>query len=191
MKDVLRKELKQKRAKLTNKEQLSDVIAESFLSTDLYKNSDVILLYYSVGSEVATHKIFSAALKDEKRIAFPVCLNKDGAMEFHYICDHTDLEEAMYGIKAPKSGCMRFENCQNALCIVPGLAFDNKGYRIGYGKGYYDRFLETFDGISVGLCFEAMLKDALPINIFDETVDYLITDKKIYKFNDKEDLKNG
>ena len=191
MKADLRRELKQKRARLENKDNLSDLISESFLATDLYKNADVILLYYSVGSEVATHKIFSTALDDKKRVAFPVCLDKEGVMEFYYVSDPADLEEAMYGIKAPKSACVRFENCRNAICLVPGLAFDNKGYRIGYGKGYYDRFLEGFEGISVGLCFEAMLEDALPTDKFDKAVNYLISDKKIYKLYDKADLKNG
>jgi len=184
MKSVKRKELRQKRALLENRDYLSDLITDIFLSTKLYKKAEVLLLYYSVGSEVSTEKIFLKALADNKRVAFPVCFDKNGVMNFYYVNDITDLEDGMYGIRAPKGGCEKFINRVNSLCIVPGLAFDKKGYRLGYGKGYYDRFLETFNGISIGLCFDEMLEDALPTDNFDKKADYLITDKKIYKFTD-------
>ena len=184
MKRLKRKELRRKRELIQNREQLSSLIADTFLSTDLYKNARVLLLYFSVGSEVSTHKIFSKALVDSKRVAFPVCLDEDGVMEFYYVNDITDLEEGMYGIRAPKGGCEKFDDCKNSVCIVPGIAFDKKGYRLGYGKGYYDRFLEHFDGISVGLCFNEMLEEDLPADSFDKRADYIITDKQIYNITD-------
>lgn len=184
MKNARRKELRQKRALLENKEYLSSLIADTFLSTDLYKKAEVLLLYCSVGSEVSTDKIFSKALNDNKRVAFPLCLDNNGVMDFYYVNDISDLEEGMYGIKAPKSACEKYTKRENTLCIVPGLSFDKRGYRLGYGKGYYDRFLEKFNGISIGLCFDAMLEDALPTDKFDKKADYLVTDKKIYKFTD-------
>ena len=182
MKVILRKELRNKRAALENRGLLSEKIAKEFLSTDLYKNSEVILLYYSTGSEVGTQRIFYKALKDKKKTAFPVCLDTNGEMEFYYVSDAAQLRQGMYGIMAPKCDCKEFTNCDNAVCIVPGLSFDKRGYRLGYGKGYYDRFLEKFNGVSIGLCFDAMLEESLPIDKFDKKVDYLITDKKIYKF---------
>ncbi len=184
MKNTIRKELRQKRALLENREYLSSLIADTFLSTDLYQKAEILLLYCSVSSEVSTEKIFSKALNDNKKVAFPLCLDNNGVMEFYYVNDIADLEEGMYGIKAPKRSCEKYTNSENTLCIVPGLAFDKKGYRLGYGKGYYDRFLENFNGISAGLCFEAMLEEILPTDKFDKKTDYLITDKKIYKFTD-------
>ena len=182
MKAIKRKELKQLRNSLENKKLLSNLIEKSFVESDFYKNSEVLLLYYSVGSEVATDGIFRKALIDKKRVAFPVCVDTNGNMQFYYINDESDLEEGMYGIKAPKNHCKKFTCAENALCIVPGLSFDKKGYRLGYGKGYYDRFLGSFEGISVGLSFECLVCDALPTDEHDKKVDCLITDKRIYKF---------
>ncbi len=191
MKRALRRELKKKRAELDNRALLSERITDAFLATDLYKNAEAVLLYYSTDDEVSTRKIFLHALASKKRVAFPVCLDGDGVMEFCYVNSAEDLRDDMYGIRAPKSCCEKFVNRDKAICIVPGIAFDKKGYRLGYGKGYYDRFLEKFKGISIGFCFENMLEYNLPTDEYDKKVDYLITDKTIYNFNDKEDLKYG
>ena len=182
MKKAKRKELKALRDSLENKDKLSALINERFLSSDLYKNAQTLLLYYSVGSEVSTREIYLKALDDDKKVAFPVCVSDDGLMEFFYVKDDSDLAEGMYGIKAPREASEKFTKAENALCIVPALSFDKKGYRLGYGKGYYDRFLEGFEGISVGLCYEETLSEALPTDYYDKKVNYLITDKKTYKF---------
>ena len=184
MKSAERKELRQKRDSLENREKLSDIIADKFLSSDLYSKAEVLLLYYSAGSEVSTEKVFAQALKDNKKVAFPICLDSNGVMDFYYVKDSSDIEEGMYGIKAPKKTCEKYTDSKNSLCVVPALAFDRCGYRLGYGKGYYDRFLERFSGTSVGFCFEEMLQDELPRKFFDKKTDYLITDKMIYKITD-------
>lgn len=183
MKKILRKELKKLRDEITDKELLSDEITKKFLESDLYKNCDTLLLYFSVGSEASTEAIFNKALSDKKAVAFPVCTDSAGKMEFFIVKSEADLTEGMYGIKAPKAYCKLFENSVNALCVVPGLSFDKLGYRIGYGKGYYDRFLENFKGVSVGICFEELVRESLPADdAYDKKVNCLITDKKIYKF---------
>lgn len=184
MKAAKRKELREKRASLENREYLSNMIAEGFLSSQLYREAEALLLYYSVGSEASTERIISTALCENKKVALPVCIDTDGIMEFYFINDLSDTEAGMYGIKAPKSTCEKYTEHKNSLCLVPALAFDTRGYRLGYGKGYYDRFLDKFDGVSVGICFEAMLEDILPTDKFDKRTDYLITDEKIYKFTD-------
>ena len=191
MKKALRYELKSKRDALENRELLSSVIAESFITSDIYKEAEVLLLYYSVGSEVSTDKILKQALNDKKRVAYPVCIDNSGYMEFYFIKTEDDLVEGMYKIKAPKQGSKKFSNENNSVCIVPALAFDIKGNRLGYGKGYYDRFLEKFKGISVGICYDAMLADSIPADPHDKKVSYLITDKKTYNFTNKEDFKYG
>lgn len=182
MKKAKRKELKSLRDSLKNKDKLSAQINERFLLSDIYKNAETILLYYSVGSEVSTEEIYKRAMSDKKNLAFPLCISDDGLMEFFYIKSDSDLAEGMYGIKAPREYCEKFTGAENALCVVPALSFDKKGYRLGYGKGYYDRFLENFEGISVGLCYDATLSEALPTDKYDKKVNYLITDKKTYKF---------
>lgn len=182
MKKVLRKELKANRDSVENKDKLDSVITEKFISSSLYKNADMILLYYSVGSEVSTHQILKKAADDGKSLAFPVCTDSEGTMKFYIIKDEKDLTEGMYGIKSPNADCTEFIESKNALCVVPAIAFDKKGYRIGYGKGYYDRYLASFNGITVGLCYDQLVRDSLPHDIYDKKVNYLITDKKTYNF---------
>lgn len=186
MKKQKRAELKRLREALENKELLSEKITETFLSSELYKNADTLLLYYSVGSEASTNDIFTSALNDGKRVAFPLCTDTDGLMRFYYIIDESQLVSGMYGIKEPIKGCEEYHFSHSGVCIVPGLSFDREGYRIGYGKGYYDRFLSQFTGTSIGLCFEALLSESLPKDAYDKKVNYLITDKKIYNFNQED-----
>ena len=183
MKKQKRAELKKSRETLENKELLSKKITDTFLSSELYKNADTLLLYYSVGSEVSTADIFRAALGDGKKTAFPVCVDSNGSMSFYYVSDESELADGMYGIKEPRKGCEGYDFSHSGLCVVPGLSFDREGYRIGYGKGYYDRFLEKFNGISVGLCYESLVSESLPRDDYDKKVNCLITDKKIYNFN--------
>lgn len=183
MKKQKRAELKKLRKELKDKELLSKRITDKFLSSELYKTADTLLLYHSVGSEVSTRDIFVAALNDKKRVAFPVCADDKGFMEFYYVKLESDLTEGMYGIKEPAIGCEKYFFEDRGICIVPGLSFDLEGYRIGYGKGYYDRFLSAFNGISVGLCYDALVSESLPRDLYDKNVNSLITDKKIYNFN--------
>lgn len=181
MKNEKRKELKTLRDSLKNRTFKDTLITESFLSSDIYKNAETLLLYYSVGSEVSTLEIFKKALGAGKRVAFPFCC-EEGIMEFYLVSGENDLESGRYNIRAPKKVCEKFSFSSNALCVVPGLSFDKKGYRLGYGKGYYDRFLAKFSGKTVGLCYEDLISEELPVDSYDKKVDFLITDKKTYKF---------
>lgn len=192
MKKKLRAELKLLRDSLEEKDKLSDRICEAFIGSDLYENAETLLLYYSSASEVSTVKIFCKALSDGKKTAFPLCTDNQGTMVFYYVSDEKELKKGMYGIMEPPCENEMFSGAENCICIVPGLSFDKNGYRIGYGKGYYDRFLSDFNGISVGLCYEAMVSEKVPTDKYDKKVNYLITDKKTYNFNSfKEDFKNG
>lgn len=191
MKTELRKEFKKQRDCLENKALYSEMITRLLLESDFYKSAETVLLYNSTGSEVSTDEIFRACLRDGKKTAFPVCLDKNGKMEFFVIEKESDLQEGMYGIYAPEEHCPVLSDNDKCLCCVPGLSFDKKGFRLGYGKGYYDRYLSNFKGISVGLCYDALVSESLPADKYDKSVNYLITDKKIYKFNSKEDFENG
>lgn len=191
MKNALRKELLLLRQELENKDELSLKISDSLVNFDCFLKAETILLYSSLKDEVSTEKIFKTCLEMKKTVAFPVCLDRDGTMEFFIVKSEAELERGMYNILSPKSDCKKLEPNGKCLCIVPGVAFDKRGYRLGYGKGYYDRFLDSFNAVSVGLCFDSLVRDTLPVNEYDKRVNYLITDKKIYNFNFREDSKNG
>lgn len=188
MKSELRKKLRKVRDELLFKEEYSEKITETLLSSDFFVAADTVLLYYSSGSEVSTTELFEECIKTGKKVAFPRCVDKNGTMDFYIVKEENDLEKGMYGIVAPKAYCEKLIPDKKALCVVPGISFDKNGYRLGYGKGYYDRYLSRFELISVGLCYDKLLSDTLPSDIYDKKVDYLITDKKTYKINSKEDF---
>ena len=191
MKVELRIELRRRRNAVENRVEKDKIITDFFTSMPAFEAADTVLLYYSSGSEVSTIDLFRYCLARGKKVAFPLCLNDEGMMDFFLVNDENDLSVGMYGIKAPNEDCRRLIATDSCLCVVPGLSFDSNGYRIGYGTGYYDRFLKDFPGVSVGLCYEELRLDSLPIGPHDIKVNYLITDKMIYNYNSKEDLKYG
>ncbi len=185
-KSVLRKKYIDIRNSIENTADSSDDILNFIVGSDLYNNADTVLAYWSVGSEVMTHKIIDRALRDKKKVALPKCTDKNGNMRFYYVASLYDLADGMYGIKEPLTDAIADVFNENSVCLVPGLSFDKKGYRLGYGKGYYDRFLSDFAGISIGLCYDSCLSDELPKDEFDIKVNYIITNTKIYDLNKEE-----
>lgn len=181
-KDSLRKELKLKRDSVHSKAELSETICYALLKTQEYLNCESIFLYASCGSEVKTDIIAEKAFADGKKVAFPKCLDKDGNMKFYYVNSVSELIIGYYGIMAPPTYNGAGSGNENTLCVVPGITFSLDGHRLGYGKGYYDRFLSEFKGVSVGLCFNECLCEEIPTDKYDKRVDYLITDKRIFKF---------
>lgn len=191
MKNELRKKFRSLRDNLNNRAEMDKKITRTVLDLDIFRSAETVLLYYPSGSEVSTLEIFSACQLMGKKIAFPLCLDRDGTMDFFIVKGESDFEKGMYGIYEPKKALEKLADTYDSICFVPGLSFDKRGYRLGYGKGYYDRYLSTFNGISVGLCYDSLVTDSLPADCYDKKVSYLITDKKIYNINFKEDLKNG
>lgn len=157
-------------------------IKESLLNLPLYKTADVLFIYCSTGSEADTKSIILEALSCGKKVALPKCMNRQGKMSF-YIIDRMDtsLKKGAFSVSEPDSEiCQLAIGSEKSLCVVPGLAFDKKGNRLGYGKGYYDRFLSNFKGSSVGLCFDKCLCEELPCDKYDRRVDMIITESKVY-----------
>ncbi len=147
-----------------------------------YRHSTDVLLYASVRNEVDTLPIFNAALKDGKRVAYPCC-NSDNTMTFRYITDMAQMTERTFGILEPSPECEECRPSNFSLLIVPGLVFDKKGFRIGYGKGFYDRYLSTFDGVSIGLVYSKLLLPEVPKGRYDRHVDVIISEKGVYAVN--------
>ena len=181
-KDRLRKEYRLIRSQAKTRDK--DIcIYERFVNSDAYKLSDTLFVYYSVKDEADTVNIIRTVLSDGKRVALPKCTDRNGNMEFYFIKDiDVSLTDGAFSLKEPDSRvCSKALPGKNNLCVVPALAFDKKGNRLGYGGGYYDRFLSNFKGRTVGLCYEECLCDRLPCESHDLKVDVIITDEKIYE----------
>ena len=100
-------------------------------------------------------------------------------MEFYLVSALDELEEGKFGIREPRSDAPMVTDLSDALVIVPAFSFDRAGHRIGYGGGYYDRYLRAHKLRSVGVAYEEFLRDALPYDDLDAAVDTVVTEKRI------------
>lgn len=157
----------------------NDKRTQRFLDSDLYRNAQKIFIYLSVEDEADTWAIVRRALADGKRVYVPYTLEK-GRMKAVEIQNTEDLTPDRFGIPAPKScdGAIHPEELD--LVVAPGLFFDEQGYRLGYGGGFYDRFLRGLNPKSprVGLTGENLIHEVVRES-FDERVDYLVTPERI------------
>lgn len=160
-----------------------EIIFQLLIGSDEYIAAEKVFIYYSVGSEVNTVKIINDAIERGKRVALPKCTDNKGNMDFYFVKSiFSSLTDGMFSLKEPDvSVCERAVPGESDLCVVPALAFDKSGYRLGYGGGYYDRYLSVFNGKKIGLCYEECLCNMLPSDKYDIKVDMIITDRKIYK----------
>ncbi len=147
-----------------------------------YRTAELVLCYVSSEKETDTLELIVRALADGKKVACPRCDKNTHTMTFHEISSLNQLKPGAYGIFEPLEelpGAQSGE-VQNSICIVPGLAFDRLGGRLGYGGGYYDRFLAGYSGCAIGLCPSDCLSAAiLPADKYDLPVDMVITDMEI------------
>lgn len=167
-------------------EEKSGRIAEKLFSTNIYRNSQRILCYMDFRNEVRTGKLIKKALADGKKISLPRVENRTGGIRdllaFAISDIENDLEPGTYGILEPKQyKLQRMEPGEIDLVLVPGVVFDMKKYRIGYGAGYYDRFLNKVgkDCIKAGLAFEIQIKESVPVQGHDIPMDLVITEDRV------------
>ena len=149
----------------------------------ILREHELVLAFYPIGSEPD----ILPALKDAScAIALPKCNPETSEMQF-YQANWATLTPGAHGIPEPlgKPGlCIPDAELQHALCLVPGLAFDRDGYRLGYGKGYYDRFLAQNAPatlVTLGICCEALLMDRLPRGTYDVPVQRIITENNLWE----------
>ena len=162
------------------KREMDRKLYESFISLKEYNDCDTLFAYVSRDIECDTAPIIERALADGKRVAVPKCAQRSNEMTFYFIRSFDDLERGRYDILEPvPERCERAEDHSRGLCLVPGLSFDLQGYRLGFGKGYYDRFLSRFGGVTAGICYAKCTAGELPRGIYDRAVDILITEKFI------------
>lgn len=170
-KNELRKKLLKVRADINKETKIS--VKEKITFLPEYKTAESVFCYVSKKGEAETDFLLEQILKDNKRLLVPRCIDKKGNMEAVEIKDLTCLKEGFYGIKEPETGKVVNKN-EIDLCIVPGIAFDEDGYRLGYGGGYYDRFLSDAEMCVVGVCFEELKIENLPKEENDVKADLVI-----------------
>lgn len=147
-----------------------------------YKACQTVLCFVSTEIEVDTYGIIRQALKDGKTVGVPCCVDGTRFMHFYQIHSLEELAPRTFGVLEPDPEvATKITNFDSSICILPGLAFDRYGYRLGYGGGYYDRFLsKTYGtGIPIGVCYTSCTVPSLPHGRYDVPCQVLITEKYV------------
>lgn len=182
IKDEIRKDFLKKRYELGEDERKkrSEAICSLAVSLVSFRHADTVLLYAPIKSEIDISIIFDEAIKRGKKVAFPRCDCENRTMTYHYVSSMEDMKPCAYGILEPDEAAPVYdpENSSGvAVCYIPGLAFDAFGYRLGYGKGYYDKFMHIFKGCTIGLIYSEFILPSLPRGKFDRHCDIMLTEK--------------
>lgn len=173
-KTALRREIREKKKAMSTEEinVRSARLGELFAQTEAYKNAETIYGYMPYNQEVRTVPILEQAIRDGKKVAVPKVYGD--TMKFIYLEDLTQVEKSDMGIPEPVADEPVAED-QTALVLMPGLAFDKEGHRIGYGGGFYDKFLMAEPNHpTVALCYDFQMYAHLDTEEFDIPVDLVL-----------------
>ena len=173
-----RTELAYLRADIYDTASYSKQLCENITALNEYKNADTLLLYFPTKTEPDLTALAKAAWRDGKSVAFPISKTESLTLDFRIVNDLCELREGAYGIFEPDNAAEHTIISKNTLCIVPALAVDIDGFRLGYGKGYYDRFLSSFCGRAAVAIHSSLVCERLPRNDTDIPLKIIITEQE-------------
>lgn len=177
-KKQMRRILKRRRSHLTEeyKKKADGQILHHVIQMPEYKKAETVFCYVGIGDEIDTRTILQHILDAGKRLGVPRCIQK-GVMEVCMVTDLSQLKPGMYGIPEPVGGCPVFLPGEIDLALVPCLSCSRDGARLGYGGGYYDRYLVRTKCMKTVLCWEEMMTEEIPTQEWDLKMDAVITEK--------------
>lgn len=186
MKDIkynLRKAMMEKRDAIeeSTRHMYDKKIFERLTGSAFYNSADLIFIYVSFRSEADTHDIIRNSLECGKRICVPKVNKETKEMEAYIIESMDQLKKGYFNILEPYDGCKKADLEDIDLVLMPGMAFDRKGGRIGYGGGFYDRFLMSMKRKvnRIALAYHFQVVDEVPVDWMDIRIDGIITDEEI------------
>lgn len=156
-------------------EEKSSAAAKAFLASEMYKKAQRIMLYMPIGNEMNTADIIKAVFADGKEAVFPVTEKDSGIITPYYAAADTVFKKGSFSVEEPQ-GTAAADISKLDIVLVPGIAFDKNGARIGFGKGCYDMFFKGLDTIKVGVCYDFQLRDKIPAEEHDIKMDFLLTE---------------
>ena len=152
-------------------------ICDTLMNMVSFRYSETILMYAPLEGEIDVISIAERALSLGKKVAFPRCVEDPRNLDFKYVGSLDELMSGSYSIAEPPEELESVTDFSKSICIIPGVVFDKEGFRVGYGKGYYDRFLANYDGTKFGLAYSECILPVVPRGRFDRHVDILISEK--------------
>jgi 5-formyltetrahydrofolate cyclo-ligase len=184
-KQQLRKEASMRRAKQPEAERLSRLIFDRVAAMPEFARAKTVLLYLDIRDEVRTQWLLPVLWNEGKRIAVPYCM--DGDLHLFRLERLDELSPGAMDVLEPKPELRsladrKMDPSELDIAIVPGVAFDRRGARLGYGKGYYDRFLHRLrsDAMKLGFCFECQLFSKIPALPHDIPMNRIVTENAVY-----------
>lgn len=176
-KSRLRKELKERRIQISSSErqQISSGILKQLTQLEVYQKAKTVFCYVGTAEEIDTILLIQDAWKQGKRVGVPRCRGK-GQMVVYEISSLSDLHPGSYGILEPDESLPVIQPESMDLSLVPCLSCSSKGVRLGYGGGYYDRYLPEVSGKKLALCAENMMCEEIPWEPHDCKMDGVITE---------------
>ncbi len=172
-----------KRLVFDEKKKMDELIYNSVINNRIFVNASVVFIYVSFNNEVDTHRIIEYALRLGKRVCVPRVINKQSGMKALFINSLSELVVSKFGILEPKDSENSSLPNEIDIAIIPGLAFDRIGGRIGYGGGFYDRFFSCGVCKKIALAYEFQMLKAIPMEKYDVLIDGVITEKDFIDFN--------
>lgn len=175
-KKELRAFCKEKRKAIENKDKKSADIARKILAMPQIENADALFVFYPLEGEINLLPVAEYAWQEGKSVGFPLCEDRDGNMTFRLVNSLSELEEKSFGIKEPSTEAPEILPT-NAVIFLPALAVDKQGYRLGYGKGYYDKYLAKYTYLkpfTVGVIYKELLFDEIPHHEYDIPCDEIV-----------------
>lgn len=186
-KKEIRKQIKEKKAALNRAfiSDYSELLCYNFTQQDFYKEAEVLYSYLAYNEEIITDALIRSAWADGKKVAVPRVIS-DGVMEFFYIDSFDDIELGFVEIPEPPYNPERIARDKKVLILMPGLAFGRDRNRIGYGGGFYDRYLEAREAegtefLKVALAYNFQIFDTVPAEEHDYKVDILLSSREIIR----------
>jgi len=162
--------------------QRSQEIHQRLFNSELWIEARTIAVTVSQGAEIDTREIIEQGWKENKTVVVPKCLPKEKQLNFRKISSYNQLETVFYGLLEPKideTAAVGKEEID--LIIVPGLLFDRDGYRIGFGGGYYDRFLKDAEALKMAQAMDIQIAERIPHEKHDIPVDIIMTPTEVIR----------
>ena len=183
-KKALRRRVREQLSALSRSELVrsDDALFEKFLSLPQVEEAQTVFAFWGIpGKEPDTARLIGELVRRGKTVGLPRML-PDHRMEVRRYDPDIDLVTVSFGISEPGEDCPLIAREAINLVLVPAVCYDRRGYRLGFGGGYYDRWLAGFSGVTVGLCREAVLQEAVPTEAHDARVDLLLTEVECLSF---------
>lgn len=166
---------------------LSEKICKYVMESDIFQCAEYILAYYPLGNEADVRRIVETAWEMGKHVAFPKVFGD--SMAYFETRDFSELHPGTFGVMEPEE--TKEVSWEQALILTPGVAFDRNGNRMGFGKGYYDKYLSGYpECVTIGVAYDMQMAEEIPVEETDVPLDFMVTELGMWKTKSTDAEKN-